>query len=71
MSESATTDPRTMTVAQAAAVLGISRTTAYECIRAGSIPSLRLGGRIIVSTRAIDELLDHASVVPDPSIDST
>ena len=30
----------TMTVTQAAIALGISRTTAYECVRLGSIPSL-------------------------------
>jgi len=51
------TDRATMTVTQAATVLGISRTAAYECVRRGEIPSLRLGGRIIVPTQAVEELL--------------
>ena len=61
------TDPaqRTMSVTQAAEVLGISRTTAYECVRTGDLPALRLGGRIIVPTQAIDDLLERASVIPD------
>lgn len=54
--------PATMTVTQTATVLGISRSSAYECVRLGSIPSIRLGRRIVVPTRAIDALL--ASVSP-------
>lgn len=50
-----------MTVTQVAAVLGISRTTAYECVRTGDLPALRLGGRIVVPTKAIDDLLDRVS----------
>ena len=61
------TEPRqrTMSVTQAAEVLGISRTTAYECVRTGDLPALRLGGRIVVPTQAIDDLLDRASAIPD------
>jgi excisionase family DNA binding protein len=61
MSKPYTPEPRTITVAQAATVLGISRTTAYECVRAGSIPSLHLGGRIIVPMQAIEAMLERAS----------
>lgn len=69
-----TSSPRTMTVTQTAVVLGISRTTAYECVRAESIPSLHLGGRILIPIQAIDETLERACVVPhtqapsDPAI---
>lgn len=56
---------RTMSVTQAAELLGISRTTAYECVRTGALPALRLGGRIVVPTQAIDALLDAASAIPD------
>jgi excisionase family DNA binding protein len=52
-----TTNPATMTVSQAATVLGISRSSAYECVRHGSIPSIRLGRRIVIPRRALDELL--------------
>lgn len=56
---------RTMSVTQAAEVLGISRTTAYECVRTGDLPALRLGGRIVIPTQAIDDLLERASAIPD------
>lgn len=52
-----------MTVSQTATMLGISRSSAYECVRLGSIPSIRLGRRIVVPTQAIDALL--ASVTPN------
>lgn len=56
-----------MTVTQAATVLGISRTAAYECVRRGEIPSLRLGGRIIVPTQAVEELLTFRAPQPAQS----
>ncbi|HUS41591.1 MAG TPA: helix-turn-helix domain-containing protein [Ilumatobacteraceae bacterium] len=56
-----------MTVTQAATVLGISRTSAYECVRRGEIPSLRLGGRIIVPTQAVEELLNFRAPGPAES----
>ena len=40
----------TMTVTETANVLGISRSSAYECVRLGAIPSIRLGRRIVVPT---------------------
>ncbi len=52
-----TPNPATMTVTQTAMVLGISRSSAYECVRLGSIPSIRLGRRIVVPTQAIEALL--------------
>lgn len=49
---------RTYTVAEAAAILGISRTTAYECAKAGDLPVLRLRGRLVVPAAALDALLE-------------
>ena len=40
--------PLTLTVEQTAKLLGIGRSTAYELVRSGDIPSLRLGRRIVV-----------------------
>lgn len=41
--------PRTtLTVEEAARVLGIGRSTAYEAVRCGQIPAMRLGRRAIV-----------------------
>ena len=48
---------RTMTVEEAARLLGISRSTAYECVRDGSLPSLRLRRRIVIPAAAVDKLL--------------
>lgn len=38
----------TLTVEEAAALLGISRNSAYEAVRRGEIPSVRIGGRIVI-----------------------
>jgi len=61
-----------MSVTQTAAVLGISRSSAYECVRRGVIPSLRLGRRIVVPTTAIEALLDSVSpgTTHDTSVES-
>ncbi|MEM7339785.1 MAG: helix-turn-helix domain-containing protein [Actinomycetota bacterium] len=48
---------RTYTVAEAAEILGISRSLAYECVKSGEIPSLRLRGRVVVPVAALDTLL--------------
>ena len=63
-----TTNPATMTVTQTATLLGISRSSAYECVRLGSIPSIRLGRRIVVPIQAINVLL--GSVTPEPQHDA-
>jgi len=53
---------RTFTVTEAALILGISRTTAYECVRTGELQSLRLRSRIVIPAHAIAAMLDS----PDP-----
>jgi excisionase family DNA binding protein len=50
----------TMTIAEAAHALGISRNSAYEAVRRGEIPSLRLGRRLVVPTRQLLRLLGDA-----------
>ena len=47
----------TFTVDEAAAVLGISRSAAYECIGRGEIPALRFGRRVVVPREALMDLL--------------
>jgi excisionase family DNA binding protein len=55
-------DPRlTISVEEAGQLLGISRGLAYELVSRGDIPSIRLGRRIVVPRRALDQLLD----IPD------
>jgi len=56
-------EPLTLTVREAAKLLGISRNTAYEAIARGEIPSVRLGKRLIVPRHQLMQLLGE----PDPS----
>ena len=53
-------DRRTYTVDETAALLGISRSSAYECVRRGEIPSVRFGRRIVVLRDVLDRLLRDA-----------
>lgn len=54
---------RTYTVTEAAAVLGISRTSAYERVRAGELPALRLGRRIVITRTVVDAMLSDVSAL--------
>ncbi|MFN0091576.1 MAG: helix-turn-helix domain-containing protein [Acidimicrobiales bacterium] len=47
----------TYTVTEAAQLLGISRTSAYDCVRRGEIPALVLGRRIVITRNALEHLL--------------
>jgi excisionase family DNA binding protein len=47
----------TFTVPEAAVLLGISRSSAYECVRRGEIPSLTLGRRVVITHAALEQLL--------------
>ena len=47
----------TITVEETAKRLGIGRNTAYEAVKRGEIPSIRIGRRILVPTKALDNLL--------------
>lgn len=50
--------PAVLTVEQAAEVLAISRGSAYLGVRAGEIPSVRVGRCIRVPRQALERLLD-------------
>lgn len=56
----------TLTVEEAAALLGISRALAYELVSRGELPSLRLGRRVVVPRKALHDLLDTAACRIDP-----
>lgn len=47
----------TITVPEAALMLGISRGLAYEMAREGTLPALRFGRRMVVPLAAIKRLL--------------
>lgn len=50
-------DRWTVTVEEAAEMLGISRSSAYECVHRGELRALRLGRRLVVPRSALEELL--------------
>ena len=50
-----------VTVSEAAELLGISRGLAYELARAGQMPSLRLGRRLVVPRAALVTWLEQAA----------
>ena len=59
--------PLTVTVEQAAKLLGIGRSTAYELVHTGDIPSLRLCRRILVPAAQLLSMINgsaEASVTP-------
>ena len=59
MNEQKTPRPRlTYTVPEAAELLGVGRSAAYEAARSGQIPTIRIGKRILVPRAALDRLLD-------------
>ena len=59
----------TYTVPEVAELLGISRSSAYECVRRGEIPALTLGRRVVIAKTAIDALLGTATSDPvQPSV---
>lgn len=50
----------TISVEQAATVLGLGRTAAYEAARRGEFPTRRLGRRVVVPVPALLEWLGAA-----------
>jgi len=51
----------TMTVPEVAQLLGISRSSAYEAVKAGELPSRRLGGRLFIPVVALRRWLEGES----------
>lgn len=51
----------TLTIEEAAALLGISRALAYELVKRGELPSLRLGRRVVVPRKALEAFVEAAT----------
>lgn len=51
------TAPAVLTVQEAARLLRISRGAAYEAIRTGAIPSVRIGRTLRVPRQALNQML--------------
>jgi excisionase family DNA binding protein len=57
----------TLTVEEAAQLLGISRAFAYEAVKRGEIPHVRIGRRVLIPRAALERMLDvgSPSAAPD------
>jgi len=53
---------KTIDVPEAARQLGLSRNAAYEAVKRGEIPAVRIGRRLFVPRDAIDRLLAAVSL---------
>jgi len=57
---SAHADRATLTVNEAAAFLGVSRATAWRRVWDGSLPSIRLGRRVLIPRARLEAMVDEA-----------
>ncbi len=55
----------TLTVAEVAKILGIGRANCYQCIKQGSIPSLRFGHRIVIPKAALMKMLTEGGATTE------
>jgi excisionase family DNA binding protein len=54
------TEPLVYTIEQVAEMLGVGRSTAYDAVRRGELPVVRLGRRLLVPKAQLKDLLDGA-----------
>lgn len=60
-------EPFLMGVEEAAACLGISRNLAYELVRRGRLPHIRLGRRILIPRDGLEIWIAREAGLPQPS----
>jgi excisionase family DNA binding protein len=53
-----------VTVVEAARLLGIGRSLAYEAVARGELPALRIGRRILISKEGLNRLISEGSKEP-------
>jgi len=53
-------EPLTVSIKEAAKILGVSRNLAYAAVHTGQIPSIRFGSRILISRVALEKMLSEA-----------
>lgn len=59
--------PRTVSVSEAARILGVSRTLTYDLVAQGQLPSIRLGRRIVVPYAHLIALIEGRAGVGLPA----
>lgn len=56
----------TLTIAETARLLGIGRQLAYDRVKAGEIPALKIGRRLLVPRIALEKMLQGPKTIsPD------
>ena len=58
-------DQLAVSVDEAARLLGVSRDLAYDLVRRGELPAVRLGRRIVVPRRSLELLLEAGAIAGD------
>ena len=53
---------RTVTIQEAAKILGIGRDQAYNAARLGQLPVIKIGKRLLLSLPALNKMLEEAGV---------
>jgi len=53
----------TFTVEETAKLLGIGRQLAYNRVKTGEIPVIKIGRRLLVPRRALEKLLEQGQIV--------
>ena len=48
----------TVTVAEAARMLGIGRSSAHEAVKKGQLPTIVIGRRILISRKGLEAMLE-------------
>jgi excisionase family DNA binding protein len=61
-------EPLTYTVEQTAQLLGIGRGLAYDGVRSGDIPSVRIGRRVLIPRHALLSLLNAKNIGGDAPV---
>jgi len=51
-------EPLTYSIPEAATALGISKEALWRRVWEGSVPSIRLGRRVVISKRAVSRIID-------------
>lgn len=54
----------TLTVEEAAKMLGIGRNLAYDLARTGELPALRLGKRLVILRQPFEKMLQGDIILP-------
>ena len=57
----------TLSVGEAAEILGISRAFAYKLVKKDELPIVRLGRRVVVPRRALERLLSSSEDEGQPA----